>query len=412
MSLVIKKFGGTSVANIERIESVADKIFQFYQQKQQVVVVVSAMKGETDRLENLAYQISDNPDPREMAAMLATGEQLVISLLAMALIKRGCPARSYTGLQLGIETEGIATKARIKNINTVNIHNDLQQGIVVVVAGFQGVDSDDGMVTTLGRGGSDTTAVALSIALQAKECHIYTDVDGVYTADPNLVPNAKRLDSIHFSEMLELAGLGAKVMQIRAVELGSYYNLPTRVLSSFKPQDDSGTLIYADNNLKNLQYSQVVKMATLVGQIKICLTNIKQNHFEFILQSFANLQIEIDMLSGCFNGYHDDHQISFVISNKYLEKCKAIFTTVDIPVARINYLLVSKLSLVGLGLSSNPEIINKIYAFLSKVNITVQQIITSEIKVSVLLNEIDLELAMKVLHTAFLAEILDSTGCV
>ena len=412
MSLVIKKFGGTSVANIERIESVADKIFQFYQQKQQVVVVVSAMKGETDRLENLAYQISDNPDPREMAAMLATGEQLVISLLAMALIKRGCPARSYTGLQLGIETEGIATKARIKNINTVNIHNDLQQGIVVVVAGFQGVDSDDGMVTTLGRGGSDTTAVALSIALQAKECHIYTDVDGVYTADPNLVPNAKRLDSIHFSEMLELAGLGAKVMQIRAVELGSYYNLPTRVLSSFKPQDDSGTLIYADNNLKNLQYSQVVKMATLVGQIKICLTNIKQNHFEFILQSFAKLQIEIDMLSGCFNGYHDDHQISFVISNKYLEKCKAIFTTVDIPVARINYLLVSKLSLVGLGLSSNPEIINKIYAFLSKVNITVQQIITSEIKVSVLLNEIDLELAMKVLHTAFLAEILDSTGCV
>ncbi len=412
MSLVIKKFGGTSVANIERIESVADKIFQFYQQKQQVVVVVSAMKGETDRLENLAYQISDNPDPREMAAMLATGEQLVISLLAMALIKRGCPARSYTGLQLGIETEGIATKARIKNINTVNIHNDLQQGIVVVVAGFQGVDSDDGMVTTLGRGGSDTTAVALSIALQAKECHIYTDVDGVYTADPNLVPNAKRLDSIHFSEMLELAGLGAKVMQIRAVELGSYYNLPTRVLSSFKTQDDSGTLIYDDNNLKNLQYSQVVKMATLVGQIKICLTNIKQNHFEFILQSFANLQIEIDMLSGCFNGYHDDHQISFVISNKYLEKCKAIFTTVDIPVARINYLLVSKLSLVGLGLSSNPEIINKIYAFLSKVNITVQQIITSEIKVSVLLNEIDLELAMKVLHTAFLAEILDSTGCV
>lgn len=412
MSLVIKKFGGTSVANIERIESVADKIFQFYQQKQQVVVVVSAMKGETDRLENLAYQISDNPDPREMAAMLATGEQLVISLLAMALIKRGCPARSYTGLQLGIETEGIATKARIKNINTVNIHNDLQQGIVVVVAGFQGVDSDDGMVTTLGRGGSDTTAVALSIALQAKECHIYTDVDGVYTADPNLVPNAKRLDSIHFSEMLELAGLGAKVMQIRAVELGSYYNLPTRVLSSFKPQDDSGTLIYADNNLKNLQYSQVVKMATLVGQIKICLTNIKQNHFEFILQSFANLQIEIDMLSGCFNGYHDDHQISFVINNKYLEKCKAIFTTADIPVARINYLPVSKLSLVGLGLSSNPEIINKIYAFLSKVNITVQQIITSEIKVSVLLNEIDLELAMKVLHTAFLAEILDSTGCV
>ena len=207
MSVVVKKFGGTSVANIERIEFVAEKIFQFYQQKQRVIVVVSAMKGETDKLESLAYQISDNPDQREMAALLSTGEQVVISLLAMALIKRGCPACSYTGLQLGIETDGIATKAKVKCINTQNIYQDLEAQKVVIVAGFQGVDSNNGNITTLGRGGSDTTAVALSIALNAKQCDIYTDVDGVYTADPNIVPDAKRLEEIQFHEMLELSGL-------------------------------------------------------------------------------------------------------------------------------------------------------------------------------------------------------------
>ena len=210
MSVVVKKFGGTSVANIERIEFVADKIFQFYQQKQRVIVVVSAMKGETDKLESLAYQISDDPDPREMAALLSTGEQVVISLLAMALIKRGCPACSYTGLQLGIETDGMATKSKIKCINTQNIYQDLEASKVVIVAGFQGVDINNGNITTLGRGGSDTTAVALSIALNAKQCDIYTDVDGVYTADPNIVPSAKRLNEIKFHEMLELSGLGAK----------------------------------------------------------------------------------------------------------------------------------------------------------------------------------------------------------
>jgi len=233
MSIMVKKFGGSSVANIERIEVVAEKIFQFYQKKQQVVVVVSAMQGETDKLESLAYQITPDPDSREMAALLATGEQLTISLLCIALIKRGCPARSYTGLQLGIQTDGAGfNKSRVKNIDPNKIYQDLQAGMVVVVAGFQGVDIE-GNITTLGRGGSDTTAVALAAVLQAKECHIYTDVDGVYTADPNIEPNAKKLDSIDFSEMLELSGLGAKVMQIRAIELGGYYNMPIRVLSSF-----------------------------------------------------------------------------------------------------------------------------------------------------------------------------------
>lgn len=402
MSVVVKKFGGTSVANLERIEFVAEKIFKFSQQKQQLVVVVSAMNGETDRLENLAYQITEEPDPREMAALLATGEQLVISLLAMALIKRGCPARSYTGLQLGVETDGIANKAWIKNINTKNIYNDLQAGKVVIVAGFQGVDSN-GNITTLGRGGSDTTAVALSVALQVKECHIYTDVDGVYTADPNLVPDAKRLDSIHFLEMLELSGLGAKVMQIRAVELGSYYNLPTRVLSGFNEEDTVSTLISADRN--SLEYSHVVKIATLSGEIKVSIKNIEQNNLEFILKNFASLQIEIDMLTSCLGIAGSNYEISFVINKKYLEKCKAILNKAGINNGLVSYVQVAKLSLVGLGLSSNPEIISKIYSDLLQSNIVVLQVVTSEIKVSVLLNEIDLELASKILHTTFLEKI-------
>ncbi len=405
MELVVKKFGGTSVANVERIELIAEKIFEFYKQKQKIVVVVSAMSGETDRLENLAYKITPNPDPREMSALLATGEQLVISLLSIALIKRGCPARSYTGLQLGIETDGIINKARVKNINTSNIYNDLQTGKVVIVAGFQGVDAD-GNITTLGRGGSDTTAVALAVALQAKECHIYTDVDGVYTADPNLVPDAKRLDNINFFEMLELAGLGAKVMQIRAVELGSYYDLPIRVLSSFnvKDQDDVSTLISAHN--RSLEYKQVVKIATLSGQIKISIKNIAHRNWMLILKSFANLQIEIDMLS------EHNNEVSFVISKKYLEQCKIILTTVNESVTANNFLQVAKLSLVGLGLSSNPEIVSQIYNSLYQENIAIQQMTTSEIKVSILLNETDLELAIKILHNVFLGEVQEITKCI
>ena len=435
MSLVVKKFGGTSVGNIERIEIIADQLLNFYKQKQPVVVVVSAMKGETDRLENLAYKITDNPDPREMAAILATGEQLVISLLAIALIKRGCPARSYTGLQLGIETEGIATKAKINSINTSNIHKDLDEGRLVIVAGFQGIDSVNGNITTLGRGGSDTTAVALSIALRAKECHIYTDVDGVYTADPNIVTEAKRLDSIDFTEMLELSGLGAKVMQIRAVELGCYYNLPIRVMSSFKPMDgkgkEQGTLISSlSRENHNLTYPQVIKIASIKGQVKILIKKIKQKDFKFVLNSLADLQIEIDLLSVDLNNLQDInisycsnnksinainpintsnhdgnydpyYQISFVINHKQLDLCKYIFSQIGFDL--IDYFKVAKISLVGLGLSSNPDIINKLYSCLLAADINIQKVVSAETKVSMLLNEIDLEVAVNILHSAFLA---------
>ena len=392
MSVVVKKFGGTSVANIERIECIAEKIFQFYQNKQQIVVVVSAMQGETDKLESLAYQITPEPDTRELAALLATGEQLTISLLCMALIKRGCQARSYTGLQLGIETDGIVNNAKIKNINVNKIYQDLQSGKVVIIAGFQGVDPE-GNITTLGRGGSDTTAVALAAVLQAKECHIYTDVDGVYTADPNLVPDAKKLDSIDFSEMLELAGLGAKVMQIRAVEIGKHYNVPIRVLSSFKQGDSVGTLITDCKN--SLDYQQITKIATLRSQIRVLIKNIEHKNILLILQKMANSQIELDMLA------NNDRCLSFTISSKYLELFKIILSCFEINEEIIDYTQVAKLSLVGVGLNSNPEIIYKIYKSICQESIVIQQIITSEIKVSILLNEIDLGIAIKILHEAF-----------
>lgn len=416
MSIVVKKFGGTSVANIERIEFVAEKIFQFYQQKQRVIVVVSAMKGETDKLESLAYQISDNPDQREMAALLSTGEQVVISLLAMALIKRGCPACSYTGLQLGIETDGIATKAKVKSINTQNIYQDLEAQKVVIVAGFQGVDSNNGNITTLGRGGSDTTAVALSIALNAKQCDIYTDVDGVYTADPNIVPDAKRLEEIKFHEMLELSGLGAKVMQIRAVELGSYYNMPIKVLSSFKENDLSGTLISnieknidknIDKQLYNsfrFNYNQIAKIASLTNQVKVFLINLPYKYLELLLNRFLDLQLEIDMLTSFSNNSNLDLldlNVSFVISNKNLKLCQKILKNLEILNNHVNYIQVAKVSIVGLGLASDPVIIAKIYSSLNSVGIKIHQIITSETKVSILLNEIDLELAIKTLHSLF-----------
>ena len=392
MSVVVKKFGGTSVANIERIECIAEKIFQFYQNKQQIVVVVSAMQGETDKLESLAYQITPEPDTRELAALLATGEQLTISLLCMALIKRGCQARSYTGLQLGIETDGIVNNAKIKNINVNKIYQDLQSGKVVIIAGFQGVDPE-GNITTLGRGGSDTTAVALAAVLQAKECHIYTDVDGVYTADPNLVPDAKKLDSIDFSEMLELAGLGAKVMQIRAVEIGKHYNVPIRVLSSFKQGDSVGTLITDCKN--SLDYQQITKIATLRSQIRVLIKNIEHKNILLILQKMANSQIEFDMLA------NNDRCLSFTISSKHLELFKIILSCFEISEEIIAYTQVAKLSLVGVGLNSNPGLIYKIYSSLCQESIVIQQIIASEIKVSILLNEIDLGIAIKILHEAF-----------
>ena len=393
MSVIVKKFGGTSVANIDRIERIAEKIFTFYKHHPQIVVVVSAMEGETNKLENLAYQISDNPEPREMAALLATGEQVTISLLCIALIKKGCMARSYTGLQLGIETDSVFDNAKIKNINIDQIYKDLQAKRIVIVAGFQGVNSRGG-ITTLGRGGSDTTAVALAAVLNAKECHIYTDVDGVYTADPNIEPSAKKLHAIDFSEMIELAGLGAKVMQIRAVEIGSYYNIPIRVLSSFNDTDSCGTLIADYKN--NLDYERIIKIAVLKEQVRVSIKNIEAQNIILILNQLADLQIQIDMLANINKNF------SFVVNSRYLEQCnKILFSNVNKKNNLINYESLAKISLVGLGLASNSKLISGIYDILYRENINIEQIITAEIKVSILLNDIYLERAMKILHKAF-----------
>ncbi|HSP01717.1 MAG TPA: aspartate kinase, partial [Thioalkalivibrio sp.] len=240
MALIVQKYGGTSVGTVERIQHVADKVLGHRKEGHEVVVVVSAMSGETDRLLGLARNISPRPEGRELDVLLSTGEQVTIALLAMALEARGCPARSYTGPQVHILTDSAHNKARIRDIDGARVRRDLADGRVVVVAGFQGVD-DHGNITTLGRGGSDTTAVALAAALKADECQIYTDVDGVYTTDPRVVPKARRLERITFEEMLEMASLGSKVLQIRSVEFAGKYNVPLRVLSSFK--DGPGTLI-------------------------------------------------------------------------------------------------------------------------------------------------------------------------
>lgn len=393
MTVVVKKFGGTSVANVEKIEYIADKLASFYKNNKSLVVVVSAMHGETDKLENLAYKITNNPAPREMAALLATGEQWVISLLCLALIKRGCPAKSYTGWQLGIQTDGIYNKAKIKHIDPSIIHQDLQAGRIVVIAGFQGVDIA-GNITTLGRGGSDTTAVALAAVLGAKECQIYTDVDGVYTVDPSIEASAKKLDSIDFSEMLELSGLGAKVMHVRAVELGSYYNIPIRVLSSFSSEDSCGTLIFEQKN--NLDYKQITKIAILRQQVKLIITNIDYKDVLLILKHLAEFNMEFVILNS------SNYELIFTINNKFLEQCKFLLKNIiETKGIKFHYIPVAKLSLIGLGLNSNPRLISKIYNILEQQNIVIQYINTSEIKVSILLNEIDLESAVKALHEAF-----------
>lgn len=394
MSVIVKKFGGTSVATVERIEHIADQIYDFYKNHPQIVVVVSAMEGETNKLENLAYSITNEPAPRELDALLATGEQVTISLLALALIKRGCSARSYTGVQLGITTEHVFNNARIKNINLEQIYKDLQEKTIVIVAGFQGV-SCNGSITTLGRGGSDITAVALSAVLNAKECQIYTDVDGVYTADPNIEPKAKKLNTIDFSEMLELSGLGAKVMQIRAVEIASYYNVPIRVLSSFNANPSEGTLIA--NYKNNLDYNNVIKVTYLRDQVKIIVTNIQDpNSILLLLKGLANSQIQFDMLTNI------DQQLSFVTSNKNLEQCNRILCKLfDQKYHLISYKSFVKVSLVGLGLAADPFISYQFYKVLNTAGIDISQIATAETKVSILLNDIYLERAVKVLHEAF-----------
>ena len=402
MSLIVQKYGGTSVGSLERIAHVAARVGSARERGDDVVVVVSAMSGETDRLLGLAHGVQDRPDPRELDVLLSTGEQVTIALLAMALQASGCLARSYTGHQVHIRTDGAHNKARIVHIDDERIRADLAQGRVVVVAGFQGAD-DGGNITTLGRGGSDTTAVALAATLGAVECQIYTDVDGVYTTDPRVVPEARRLDALTFEEMLELASLGAKVLQIRSVEFASKYGVPVRVLSAFG--DGPGTLIGPDLEDNSMEQPLISGVAFNRDEAKITIMRVQDRPgvaFS-ILGPVADENIEVDMIvqnSGAdgttdftFTVHRNDYARTLQIVRERTSQWEASEVTGDDRIVKI--------SLVGVGMRSHAGIASRMFRALAAESINIQMISTSEIKISVVVDERYLELGVRALHTAF-----------
>lgn len=402
MALIVQKFGGTSVGTVERIEQVAEKVKKFREAGDDVVVVVSAMSGETNRLIGLANQIMEQPVPRELDVMVSTGEQVTIALLSMALIKRGVPAVSYTGNQVRILTDSAHTKARILHIDDSSIRADLKAGKVVVVAGFQGVDGN-GNITTLGRGGSDTTGVALAAALKADECQIYTDVDGVYTTDPRVVPQARRLDKVTFEEMLEMASLGSKVLQIRAVEFAGKYNVPLRVLHSF--QEGPGTLITIDDEEESMEQPIISGIAFNRDEAKLTIRGVPDTPgvaFK-ILGPISAANVEVDMIVQ--NVAHDNTtDFTFTVHrNDYLNALEILKQTAANIGAReaIGDTNIAKVSIVGVGMRSHAGVASRMFEALAKESINIQMISTSEIKVSVVIEEKYLELAVRALHTAF-----------
>ncbi len=400
MAVYVYKFGGTSVGSVERIKAVAEKVKATHDKGDQLVVVVSAMSGETNRLLDLAGQIQQQAVSREMDVLLSTGEQVTIALLSMALNEIGCPACSYTGGQVRIETDSAHTKARIKRIDDEKIHADLKAGKVVVVAGFQGMD-EHGNITTLGRGGSDTTAVALAAALNADECHIYTDVDGVYTTDPRIEPKARRLDSITFEEMLEMASLGSKILQIRSVEFAGKYNVALRVLSSFS--EGRGTLITYEESV--VEQALISGIAFNKDEAKLTITGVPDipGAAFRILGPVADANIEIDMI---IQNVADDAttDFTFTVHRNDFVKAKEILnnTSRDLSAKAVTADdSIVKISIVGVGMRSHAGIASKMFEVLAKENINIKMISTSEIKISVVVDEKYLELAVRALHAAF-----------
>lgn len=401
MALIVQKYGGTSVGTPERIEAVAQRVKRWHGQGHDLVVVVSAMSGETNRLIALAKAIMPDPDPRELDVMVSTGEQVTIALLAMALKKVGVDARSYTGAQVAIRTDSAFTKARIEAIDDAKMRTDLAGRRVVIVAGFQGVDSE-GNITTLGRGGSDTTGVALAAALRADECQIYTDVDGVYTTDPRVVPQARRLDRITFEEMLEMASLGSKVLQIRSVEFAGKYNVPLRVLSSFTDEGE-GTLITVDE--ETMEQPVISGIAFNRDEAKITVRGVPDTPgiAYRILGPVGEANIEIDMIVQ--NVAADNTtDFTFTVARGELKKALAVLEEVARDIGAREVVgddKICKVSLVGVGMRSHAGVASKMFGVLAKENINIQMISTSEIKISVVMEEKYLELAVRALHTAF-----------
>ncbi len=400
MALYVHKYGGTSVGDTDRIKNVADRVIKARQRGEDVVVVVSAMSGETNKLVAYAHAVQERPNPRELDVLLSTGEQVTIALLAMALEAKGCPAVSYTGWQVRILSDAAHTKARIEDIDTANIRADLDASKVVVVAGFQGV-TEGGDITTLGRGGSDTTAVALAAALKADECLIYTDVDGVYTTDPRVEPRARKLDRITFEEMLEMASLGSKVLQIRSVEFAGKYNVPLRVLSSF--QEGSGTLIsYEETGVEKALISGI---AFNRDEAKLTIQGVpdKPGVASHILGPIAEANIEVDMI---VQNVAEDATTDFTFTVNRGEYKKALEimqkTCRDLGGRKVSGDdKIVKVSIVGVGMRSHAGIASKMFQALATEGVNIRMISTSEIKISVVVDEKYLELAVRTLHEAF-----------
>ena len=400
MPLIVQKFGGTSVGDLERIQNVAAKVKATRDAGNRLVVVVSAMGGETNRLIELAKSINPSPSGREMDVLLSTGEQVTIALLAMALQRLGCAARSYTGAQVRITTDDAHTRARITHIDRERIEDDLSSGTVAIVAGFQGI-SGNGSITTLGRGGSDTTAVALAAALEADECQIFTDVEGVYTSDPRMVPDARLLKALTFEEMLELSSLGARVLQIRAVEFASKYNVPLRVLSSFVEGD--GTLILPEEQLMEQPLISGVASNRDEAKITVCGVPDKPGIAYRVLGPIAEAGIEVDMIVQNV-GEDGKTDMTFTVHRndfeEALKRLEGVARDMDArEVTGDNR--IAKISLVGVGMRSHAGIASKMFEALAAESINIQMISTSEIKISVVVDEKYLELGVRALHSAF-----------
>jgi len=404
MALIVQKYGGTSVANPERIRHVARRVARARALGQQVVVVVSAMSGETNRLIGLAREIMPEPDPRELDVLVATGEQVTIALLSMALMDLGVKAKSYTGGQVRILTDDAHTKARILKIDEQNIRADLDDGHVVVVAGFQGVD-ETGDITTLGRGGSDTTGVAIAAALKADECQIYTDVDGVYTTDPRVVAEARRLKSITFEEMLEMASLGSKVLQIRSVEFAGKYKVKLRVLSSFE-EEGEGTLITFEDDEDNMEQPIISGIAFNRDEAKITVLGVpdRPGIAHQILGPIADANIDVDIIIQNV-GADGTTDFTFTVHKNELNRAMSILKDQVQGHIKAREIVgddkTAKVSVVGVGMRSHVGIASQMFRALAQEGINIQMISTSEIKISVVIDEKYMELAVRVLHKTF-----------
>ncbi len=403
MAFYVQKYGGTSVGSIERIKNIAQRVANFHSQGHQIVVVVSAMSGETNRLIALAREIQINPDPREMDVVISTGEQISMALLSMALLELNVKAKSYTGSQIKILTDSSYNKARILNIDKNKICADLDAGYVVVVAGFQGVD-ETGNITTLGRGGSDTTGVALAAALKADECQIYTDVDGIYTTDPRVVPEARRLKTITFEEMLEMASLGSKVLQLRSVEFAGKYKVRLRVLSSFE-DTGPGTLITFEED-EDMEQAVISGIAFNRDEAKITVLGVPDHPgiAYQILGPVADANIDVDMIIQ--NVGHDSlTDFSFTVHRNELANTMSILRDkIQSHIGARDVVggdQIAKVSVVGVGMRSHAGIASKMFRVLAEEGINIQMIATSEIKISVVVDEKYMELAVRVLHKAF-----------